>query len=995
MNLSANLDHGTPEITIIGQRAETLRQLRYHRTQVTDNIDEQITRHQFNALGQQTSTIDPRFFKAGGKPNVQYHSSLSAKGLCIDSVDAGARHVFYDIEGRLLWQRDARKTQQDYDYDLLGRLSTRRETLVDGTEAVRERLLYGDSLDIDDNSHKNLRGRLAQHYDTAGLLDQTPQGYSLGGAPLEQRRQLLPVEVGSHWQGTDALAWQQVLETDTYITQWQYAADGQRLTQRDAKGHQQRTAYDVAGRIKASWVTANGGTEQPVLTAIKHTAGGQRLQEKAANGVITDYAYEPETRRLIQITTAKSDGTLLQQLRYDYDPVGNVTALYNDAETQTYFRNQRVSPDKSYQYDTLYQLISAIGRQNATQQSAIDDPEAETPIDTNNCVTYTRNYIYDLGGNLTQIQHRADNNNYTRKILVSDNSNHGVLDNDSMTHTVSDIDNYFDACGNQQQLETGQTLAWNGLNQLQRLTMIARTGDPANDDRESYHYGGDGMRVRKTQITQASGDSTRRQQDVIYLPGLELRRSSTDSTITENLEVIIVGAAGRSQVRMLNWVDNTGPTDINNQQLRYSIDDLLDSSQLELDADANILTKEEYYPYGGTALRMASSASEVKYKVLRYSAKERDNSGLYYYGHRYYQPWLGRWMSVDPAGDLDSYVFVANNPINSVDEQGLTGKRKNPAQSGPVLKKHKFAHTAFIAGQPLQKGTATGPKYHKFSSMSTADFTTYATDTGLVDTGVTQTWGTVSGKLMRSRRGSVSGSYVEGGSPPNPPQVHSWRMHSLATSEALNSGSVDETSFVAVYNTSAGMLQNTTKNSNDKDMPTNLVLSDLGQVSFDTTTSAFSFDDASYAQGSSGVGLKATQADKQFLYAPSIQNATAAGKAARPEQTYHSEAAAITLHAEARSTTAVNLQSKQNMLFMLASFPNQVCKQCGDTLGASLGAGSYVSGQPGVEFGHQKAGQFTGASATTLKAVPTATLMNSTNITTNENELKKIYSYHK
>ncbi|MBC8878817.1 RHS repeat-associated core domain-containing protein, partial [Pseudomonas cerasi] len=63
---------------------------------------------------------------------------------------------------------------------------------------------------------------------------------------------------------------------------------------------------------------------------------------------------------------------------------------------------------------------------------------------------------------------------------------------------------------------------------------------------------------------------------------------------------------------------------------------------------------------------------------VRYSGKERDASGLYYYGFRYYAPWLQRWINPDPAGDMDSlnaYNFVSNNPVMLIDKDGRVGER--------------------------------------------------------------------------------------------------------------------------------------------------------------------------------------------------------------------------------------------------------------------------------------------------------------------------------
>ncbi|WP_410174964.1 RHS repeat-associated core domain-containing protein [Mycetohabitans endofungorum] len=49
----------------------------------------------------------------------------------------------------------------------------------------------------------------------------------------------------------------------------------------------------------------------------------------------------------------------------------------------------------------------------------------------------------------------------------------------------------------------------------------------------------------------------------------------------------------------------------------------------------------------------AKSELEAKYKTVRYSGKERDATGLYDYGFRYYVPWLGRWLSTTAVAIID------------------------------------------------------------------------------------------------------------------------------------------------------------------------------------------------------------------------------------------------------------------------------------------------------------------------------------------------------
>ena len=113
---------------------------------------------------------------------------------------------------------------------------------------------------------------------------------------------------------------------------------------------------------------------------------------------------------------------------------------------------------------------------------------------------------------------------------------------------------------------------------------------------------------------------------------------------------------------------------MSNGCVRYSLSGITGMNSMELDEKGNIISAEEYFPYGGSAWRASRSAVETRYRTHRYSGKERDATGLYYYGYRYYQPWVGRWLSADPAGTVDGlnlYRMVRNNPITLNDPDGL------------------------------------------------------------------------------------------------------------------------------------------------------------------------------------------------------------------------------------------------------------------------------------------------------------------------------------
>jgi insecticidal toxin complex protein TccC len=62
---------------------------------------------------------------------------------------------------------------------------------------------------------------------------------------------------------------------------------------------------------------------------------------------------------------------------------------------------------------------------------------------------------------------------------------------------------------------------------------------------------------------------------------------------------------------------------------------------------------------------------------VRYSGKERDATGLYYYGFRYYVAWLQRWLNPDQSGTIDGlnlFEMTLNNPVGFVDRAGTNSE---------------------------------------------------------------------------------------------------------------------------------------------------------------------------------------------------------------------------------------------------------------------------------------------------------------------------------
>ena len=88
------------------------------------------------------------------------------------------------------------------------------------------------------------------------------------------------------------------------------------------------------------------------------------------------------------------------------------------------------------------------------------------------------------------------------------------------------------------------------------------------------------------------------------------------------------------------------------------------------DSSGTIQTQYTYEPFGKTTVAGAASGN-----VNAFTGRELDETGLYFYRARYYSPQIGRFISEDPIafdGGPNIYTYADNDPINSVDELGLS-----------------------------------------------------------------------------------------------------------------------------------------------------------------------------------------------------------------------------------------------------------------------------------------------------------------------------------
>lgn len=106
----------------------------------------------------------------------------------------------------------------------------------------------------------------------------------------------------------------------------------------------------------------------------------------------------------------------------------------------------------------------------------------------------------------------------------------------------------------------------------------------------------------------------------------------------------------------------------------YYHPDHLGSSSYITNLDGEVVQHIEYVPFGEVFIEERNNTWNTPYL---FNAKEYDEeTGMYYYGARYYEPRISLWMSTDPLWEkkmqFSPYNFVSNNPLNRIDPIGLT-----------------------------------------------------------------------------------------------------------------------------------------------------------------------------------------------------------------------------------------------------------------------------------------------------------------------------------
>ena len=185
-------------------------------------------------------------------------------------------------------------------------------------------------------------------------------------------------------------------------------------------------------------------------------------------------------------------------------------------------------------------------------------------------------------------------------------------------------------------------------------------------------------------------------EERLYLGNYECYRKYVNNILkTERQTVHIIDDRHRFALIDRLAIDNGITLSTASNSIRYQYDNHLGSASLELDQTAAIISYEEYHPFGRTSYRSGRTETEVSQKRYKYVGKERDEeTGLYYYGARYYVAWICRFVSVDQLQfrypHYTPIQYAGNKPVSYIDLDGLEeAAAVSTYYTSPIISKFK------------------------------------------------------------------------------------------------------------------------------------------------------------------------------------------------------------------------------------------------------------------------------------------------------------------
>ncbi len=420
----------------------------------------------------------------------------------------------------------------------------------------------------------------------------------------------------------------------------------------------QTRAYDRRGRLDS--INASGGTTTLFSAAQTFDDHGRVARITLDGGVYWDYGYD-DMGQLIAGAKKHSGGTVLPgyTFGYGFDTIGNRDSATRESTSEAYtpnLLNQITSIDHGG-------LLHLLGTADASAPVLVDGGATTRsgdlfygPVDGNNTFE-----SFAILGTLT-----GAGDGGSDAVARFDREAYIPAGATARTH---------DASGNL--IEDAEWLyTWDAENRLVQMeTRPAVVAAGAPHRRLTFEYDSQSRRTNKTveQWDTATSSFIIQTSSLFlwndWLLSAELEADTFEPIRSYTWGLDLAGTRGQTGgvgglalVKHHKNGEVSVPLYTTNGNVR---------AYWELDAD-ELVAEFEYGPFGES---IRATGREVGKHPFRFSTKYEDaETGLLYYGYRFFDPQAGRWLSRDPIeedGGLNLYAFVGNDGVNAWDYLGM------------------------------------------------------------------------------------------------------------------------------------------------------------------------------------------------------------------------------------------------------------------------------------------------------------------------------------
>ncbi|MFA4888346.1 MAG: RHS repeat-associated core domain-containing protein [Candidatus Omnitrophota bacterium] len=624
----------TYEYDAVGNRAKVTDQNSNSTTYIYDQNNRVISvtdpqghkvNYDYDTEGNLISVID----QSGNKTTYSY----SSFNRLIEESDAlGNKAAYeYDSVGNRTKKTTPEAKEIKYEYDSLNRLTKviyPDNTLIYGYDSLGRRTSLTDKSGITHYFYDSL-SRLTK---VDGPLDNDTIEHAYNS--LGNRISMIDPDQKLTRYAYDELNRLSVItDPQDKITKYEYDSLGNLTGLLYANGLKTTYSYDSLNHL-TNLTTQNSANPLEKFSEFIYIydKAGRRISAQLPDGKI-DYSYDSKG----QLTQEKKTGSKPYQISYEYDPAGNRSSMLKDGIEYTYL------------YNDLNQLI---------EENISSPAKMTTSITVRGKVTVTSG-IKSLTVNGTQATLSGSDfscpitlleGKNTITVRATDNNNRSSSKSINVTYAPTKQILYsYDLNGNLIKKErAGKTTNYTYDLENRLLHITGGNLDIA------YQYDAEGKRISSTQ----GSSSTNYLYDGL---SVILERNSQGQNLTSYIRNPL--AAGGIGGIIKEATPIPGYPDA------YYHYDGQDNVTVITGSSAERLMSASYDSFGN--LLEKSGIADNSYK---FSTKETDPSGLIYFGARYYDPRIGRFITRDPLGMVNGpnlYLYCLNDPLNWIDPWGL------------------------------------------------------------------------------------------------------------------------------------------------------------------------------------------------------------------------------------------------------------------------------------------------------------------------------------